>query len=872
MANISAIKLPNGTTYNLKDNGALQLTGGSVTGSVSFGDSVSMDDLTTGQLVVEGAASVTNNLQVNTINGVTVGSSPKFTDTVTTVSVTGSGNAITTASASNGTVTLTKGTTFLTSHNSYSITNSGSGNAVTAVSLSGTTFTVTKGTTFLTSHQDISGKADKSATVSTVAYDSTNKKITKTINGTTSDVVTVATLKTALGSMPASDVYSWAKAETKPTYTASEVGALASTTTYVSTVTTTAGTHTAISSKSGAVSFNIPTKTSHLTNDSGFITGITAAMVKTALGTGSGTTKFLREDGTWATPAYIANTDAKLQVAEVTSATQYYPLVGTGTTAATRQYDTTGFKYKGTTGTTSAVGSAILELGNSTASGTAGNKQGQLIVYGTNAKKATITLAAPSADISLALPTSGGTLALTSQIPTVPTKTSQLTNDSGFLTSHQTITSSMVTTALGYTPYNSTNPNGYTTNTGTVTKVTAGTGLSIGTTSGGNFTTTGTINHTNSITAQTTQAVYPIKIDAQGHISAYGSAVTIPTVPSNIVNTITTTAGTHTAISSQKGNVSFNVPTKTSHLTNDSGFITSYTDTKVSTASISSTDTNLYYPVLGTNSTTASTKYINTNLLCYNTSVGQDKTTDLEIGTTGQFGRLVLQDGGGYAVTLYTQQGADALVELPGASGQLALVSDITDENMKWTASTSTSTFYPLVSSSTATTGTANTPSGISFYQYYNTAGGYRRLDLGNSTNYTSSGGAYGMIRLYGTGATYYTDLKSGTPTGNRTITLPNATGTLALTSDIPSVPVVKNGRSSQVTINSSNSTTVTITYSGFTSAPRVVGTLYNVSSSANQLVMYISTAPTTTQTVFTIRNNGTANRTAYIDWIAVGS
>ena len=67
---------------------------------------------------------------------------------------------------------------------------------------------------------------------------------------------------------------------------------------------------------------------------------------------------------------------------------------------------------------------------------------------------------------------------------------------------------------------------GYTTNTGTVTQVTAGTGLSIGTTAGGNFTTSGTINHTNSVTAQTTQAIYPIKIDAQGHISAYGSAVT----------------------------------------------------------------------------------------------------------------------------------------------------------------------------------------------------------------------------------------------------------------------------------------------------------------------------------------------------------
>ena len=77
-------------------------------------------------------------------------------------------------------------------------TTSGSGNAVTAISASNGALTVTKGTTFLTSHQDISGKADKSATVSTVAWDSTNKKLTKTINGTTSDVVTAATLRTGL--------------------------------------------------------------------------------------------------------------------------------------------------------------------------------------------------------------------------------------------------------------------------------------------------------------------------------------------------------------------------------------------------------------------------------------------------------------------------------------------------------------------------------------------------------------------------------------------------------------------------------------------------------------------------------------------------
>lgn len=77
-------------------------------------------------------------------------------------------------------------------------TTSGSGNAVTAISATNGALTVTKGTTFLTSHQDISGKADKSATVSTVTWDSTNKKLTKTINGTTTDVVTAATLRTGL--------------------------------------------------------------------------------------------------------------------------------------------------------------------------------------------------------------------------------------------------------------------------------------------------------------------------------------------------------------------------------------------------------------------------------------------------------------------------------------------------------------------------------------------------------------------------------------------------------------------------------------------------------------------------------------------------
>lgn len=59
-------------------------------------------------------------------------------------------------------------------------------------------------------------------------------------------------------------------------------------------------------------------------------------------------------------------------------------------------------------------------------------------------------------------------IARTSQIPTVPTNISSFTNDSGYITG---ITSTDVTTALGYTPYNSSNPSGYTSNVGTVTSV-----------------------------------------------------------------------------------------------------------------------------------------------------------------------------------------------------------------------------------------------------------------------------------------------------------------------------------------------------------------------------------------------------------------
>lgn len=103
------------------------------------------------------------------------------------VSVSGSGNAVTAISKSGTTISVTKGITFLTSHQSLAsyltktdaaslyqpkgsyltahqsldgyvneVATSGTGNAITSVSKSGKKLTFTKGVTFLTSHQSLS--------------------------------------------------------------------------------------------------------------------------------------------------------------------------------------------------------------------------------------------------------------------------------------------------------------------------------------------------------------------------------------------------------------------------------------------------------------------------------------------------------------------------------------------------------------------------------------------------------------------------------------------------------------------------------------------------------------------------------------------
>ena len=85
----------------------MPLSGGTFTGQVIIEDSLIVQNGITGDLTGK-------------VNGFTLGmnvpSGSKLTDTVTTVTTTGNGNAITSISATNGAITATKGSTFLTSY------------------------------------------------------------------------------------------------------------------------------------------------------------------------------------------------------------------------------------------------------------------------------------------------------------------------------------------------------------------------------------------------------------------------------------------------------------------------------------------------------------------------------------------------------------------------------------------------------------------------------------------------------------------------------------------------------------------------------------------------------------------------------------
>ena len=144
----------------------------------------------------------------------------------TSITITGTGNAITSVSKNGTSITFTKGVTFLTSHQSLAncvqtVTTTGSGNAVTAISKSGSTISVTKGATFLTSHQSLANYYTKSSVDSLLSGKSATSHthsvkingVTKTIAATGGTAVDLGTYLTSHQSLNGYATQSWVKSQ-----------------------------------------------------------------------------------------------------------------------------------------------------------------------------------------------------------------------------------------------------------------------------------------------------------------------------------------------------------------------------------------------------------------------------------------------------------------------------------------------------------------------------------------------------------------------------------------------------------------------------------------------------------------------------------
>ena len=224
-----ALKITNTTTdevANLYASGGVSAYGvGSVAGSgggglngtiVPYSTAITSDPQNEGSKIASASSIYKLHSRVSNIEN----------NGATSITVTGTGNAITSVSKNGTSITFTKGATFLTSHQSLAncvqiVTTTGTGNAVTSISKSGSTITVTKGATFLTSHQSLSNYYTKSSVDSLLSGKSATSHthsvkingVTKTIAATGGTAVDLGTYLTTHQSLAAYATQNWVKNE-----------------------------------------------------------------------------------------------------------------------------------------------------------------------------------------------------------------------------------------------------------------------------------------------------------------------------------------------------------------------------------------------------------------------------------------------------------------------------------------------------------------------------------------------------------------------------------------------------------------------------------------------------------------------------------
>lgn len=266
--------------------------------------------------------------------------------------------------------------------------------------------------------------------------------------------------------------------------------------------------------------------------------------------------------------------------------------------------------------------------------------------------------------------------------------------------------------------------------------------------------------------------------------------------------------GTDLTITNKKVNVT--IPTKVSDLTNDSGYITSYTDEKVkwTVASVPASGTTVYYPLVNTSTATTSTLNTIAGFNLEYSATGTSRT--LVLGHSTNIGAIKLYQGTSSSKSVTIKPSSDVstdrTIQLPNASGTIALTSDIpdvsgfitsdSDEKVKVAVGSTNTGYYPVLA----------TGAGTATRQYLST------VQLLDSSSYgtefilgKNDGTSQGLIQLWSKTSGYYAAISpQDTFTANRAIRLPDKNGTIALTSDLSEYVSMGSGITNSFTYGSS--------------------------------------------------------------------
>lgn len=242
------------------------------------------------------------------------------------------------------------------------------------------------------------------------------------------------------------------------------------------------------------------------------------------------------------------------------------------------------------------------------------------------------------------------------------------------------------------------------------------------------------------------------------------------------------------------GKISFGLPNRTDGYAN---YIfdakNTATDTRVGGLGVFGTKGNLDYYFFGANYASPSVKITPSGEVTATKFVGDlsgTATVATKLSNVTAIGSatqpVYFRDDGVPVATTYTL----------GASVPSGAV--FTDENVSIEAAapSTATTYYPVWHTTTSGTSTklkANDGFMYRTLQGTTSANGFSVMVVGNGKATGSSGNKYGVVRIYGKN-TYYTDIAaSDTLSANRTLTLPNGSGRLALASEISDTKVTNN-------------------------------------------------------------------------------